>query len=131
MKRFTAFFAICLLAAASVGCNQYGTKMEFKKGQLYYTKAVTEADAKKVGEYLQGIGYFADDKERAVQVDKSGDAYALRFVVVEGAEKNEAAIKEFKALGLDASQKLFSGAKVDVILCDDKLNTIKVVSQGS
>jgi hypothetical protein len=131
MKRFTAFFAICLLAAAIAGCNNYGKEMTFKQGQLFYTEAVTEADAKKVGEYLQNIGYFADDKRRTVQVDKSGDAYALRFVVVEGAEKNEDALRQFKALGRDASQKLFNGAKVDVMLCDDKLNTVKVVSQDS
>ena len=130
MKRVIAFVVSCLLMTILVGCNNYGTKLKYKKGELYYTKAVNEAEAKKAGEYLQNIGYFNDDKETSVQVDKSGDVYAVRFVVVEGADKNEEYAKKFQAVAREMSQNVFDGKKAEVHMCDDHLKTLKVISMN-
>jgi hypothetical protein len=129
MKRLTVFAAICLLLA-TWGCKNYGTKLEYGKGELFYTAAVTETEAKKLGEYLEKGGYYKGDQRKSVQLDKQGDTYAVKFVVKEGLDKDEKLMGVFKTIANDISQTVFSGAKVDAHVCDDGLNTLKVVSAG-
>ena len=130
MKRVIAFVISCLLLTILVGCNNYGKKLQYKKGELYYTKAVNEAEAKKLGEFLQDKKYFTDDKEVTVQVDKSGDIYAVRYAFVEGLENNQDVVNELKAWNREMSQKVFDGKKVETHMCDKHLETKKVISMN-
>ncbi|MDT5123388.1 MAG: hypothetical protein QOC96_2870 [Acidobacteriota bacterium] len=130
MKRATTLTIISFLfLCAMLGCNSFGKRLEFNKGELYYTSAVTEDEAKKLGNYLVIIGYFAD-RQVTVQLDKSSDTYQVRFVVQEGGEKNEEALASFKLLVNMLSKDVFNGAKVEIHLCNDKLKTIKVVKMN-
>ncbi len=68
-----------VLGIASVGLllfyfpdSGHGTKLRFKKGELYYKAPVTEAQAKAVGASLEAQGFFADAAERSVQLLKEG-----------------------------------------------------------
>jgi hypothetical protein len=130
MKRATTLTIISFLFLCTMlGCNSFGKRLEFNKGELYYTSAVTEDEAKNLGNYLVKIGYFAD-KQVTVQLDKSGDTYQVKFVIQEGGEKNEEAIASFKLIVNLISKEVFNGAKVEVHLCNDKLKTIKVVKMN-
>jgi len=128
MNRITALAVTCLLLATALACKPYGKKVEYSNFEVYYTDAVTEADAKKVGDFIeQKIKPEGSDK-KSVQLDKSGDTYALRFVVKKDLEKDDDAVAGFKAIGQAVSAQVFNGAKVDVHLCDDHFKTLKVVS---
>ena len=70
----------CLLTIPMLGCNSLGTKLEFNGGELYYTKNVNEAEARKLGEYLVNEKFF-DGAKKTIQLDKSGDTYLFRAVV--------------------------------------------------
>lgn len=118
-----------LFLCAMLACASYGKRLEFNQGELYYTSAVTEDEAKNLGNYLVKVGYFAD-KKVAVQLDKSGDTYQVRFVVQKGGENNQEAIAAFKELVNMISKDVFKGAKTEIHLCDDSLKTIKVVKMN-
>jgi hypothetical protein len=131
MKRILllAVSAILLLTSCNL-FNNYGKKYKVNdKSTVYYKgDGVTEADAKKLGEFLIQQGYFDTTSEKAVQLTKSGDDYALRFVVdKDKLEKNKDAIPTFWRLQNTISEDVFNGKKTKIILADDKLKDIQNV----
>lgn len=130
MKRVTVPIIICfLLLCVMLGCNSYGKRLEFNKDEVYYTQAVTEDEAKSLGNYLQKIGYFSG-QGYTVQLDKANDTYQARFVVQKGIESNDAALNAFKGLVNQLSKDVFKGGKVEIHLCDEHLKTLKVVKMN-
>ncbi len=130
MKRTILLIVVsCLATVLMLGCNSYGTKLEYGKGELYYTKNVTEAEAKKLGDYLTKIKFYEGDGKTA-QLDKSGDTYQFRLVVKEGLDKDEKYIAAGQEAAVEFSKNVFDGAKVEVHLCDNQLKTLKVVTMN-
>ena len=118
---------VCFLAVLVLSCSSMGTRLEYGGSELYYTKNVTEAEAKKLGDYLFKGGVFSDENKGTVQLDKSGDTYLVRMVVKEGMDKDENYQKLIPPFAKGVSKNVFNGAKVEVQLCDDKLNTLKTI----
>ncbi|CAG5078934.1 hypothetical protein [Parvicella tangerina] len=117
---------IALLAITLSGCQNYGTEKEFNGVQLFYTENVTEDEADKLGEFMIEAG-FADGGEKSVQLEKKGDTYQFRMVVKEGFEEKEEFILLAKQFAQELSVNVFENAPVEVHLCSDRLETLKVV----
>lgn len=133
-KNFITMSLLILTMLFSVilsGCSgeDFGTKLNFgENNELYYTTNVKEEEAKKLGDYLVKEEFFAKDgNSRTVQLNKSGSTYEFRMVVKEGLDKDQATIDLMKTVGAELSEAVFSGATVDVHLCDDALKTLRVV----
>jgi hypothetical protein len=129
MKRknlITAFAAILILLLAGAACSKYATKLEYNGGELYYTKNVSEAEAKKFGDYLVKIKYF-EGKKTSVQLDKSGSTYQTRFVINKEKQNDEVVTNGFKTLGKLFSEEVFGGAPIEVHICDDQLKTQRII----
>lgn len=123
---FGGVMVLAILLAFGLACNQYGEKLEFNGGELYYTKNVTEAEAKKLGEYLVKEEFY-DGKEKTVQLDKEGGTYQFRMVVVEDKRNDESTLEIFKTFASQISKDVFNDAPVEVHVCDENLKTLKVV----
>jgi hypothetical protein len=85
VRRLTAWsplmlIALCCLLPILGGCADRGPKLEFDGSELYYTTNVTEADAKKLGDFLVKEEFFKGEK-KTVQLDKAGKTYHVRWVV--------------------------------------------------
>lgn len=117
-----AFVFGCLLN----GCANYGEKLEFNGGELYYTEGVSEEEANKLGDYLVKEGYF-DGEEKSVQLQKDGDHFVFRAVIQEDYMEDENIAKVFEVVGAQISQAVFNGAPVDVHLTDEYLETKKTI----
>ena len=122
----TAVAGLLILLLVGLACSKYGKKLEYNGGELYYTKNVTEAEAKKFGDYLVKIKYF-DGKKTSVQLDKSGSTYQTRFVVVKEKQNDEVVTTSFKTLGRLFSEEVFGGAPTEVHICDDELKTQRII----
>ena len=109
-----------------IGCGGYGTFLEFNGGELYYTSSVSERDAYKLGEYLVESGFF-DGQGKTIQLNKTDDTYEFRMVIKTGIEKDEEFIQLFKMMCIELSDYVFNGNTVDIHLCDEYLNTLRVV----
>ncbi len=114
---------ICLIVIAMFS---FGTRLTYNNGELYYTSNVNEAEARKLGEFLATLGYFAE-KHVTVQLNKSGATYEVRLVVRPGAESDPLTIERMWLLAKSISALVFSDAPVQVHLCDDVLRTLRVV----
>ncbi|MCC7437931.1 MAG: hypothetical protein IT211_05485 [Armatimonadetes bacterium] len=119
---------VLLAMLALAGCTNYGTKLEFKKGELYYTENVTEAEAKKLGDYLLEQGYFDDTETRTVQLDKKDGTPHVRFVVKEEYQTSPKSIELFTPIGAELSKAVFGNAKIVVDICNETLETKQTIT---
>lgn len=115
-----------ILLAVGLACSNYGTKLEFNGGEVYYTKNSNEADAKKLGDYLVKEGFF-DGKPKTVQLDKSGSTYQVRMVIQKEKQNDQATSDSLKEFSTQISKDVFGNAATEIHICDEELKTIKVV----
>lgn len=118
--------AVAILLVVGLACSGHGTKLEFNGGDLYYTDNVTEAEAKKLGNYLVEQGFY-DGKPKSVQLDKSGSTYQFRMVVQPEKQNDAATMEIMKTFASQLSSDVFSNAPTEVHVCDDQLKTLKVI----
>jgi len=120
----TAALAALILA----GCQNHGTKLTFKKGEVYYTEQVTEAEATKLGNYLLEQHYFDDAKEKTVQATKAAGTYQVRMVIEQDSLKTHPEYREmFGVFTGMISTAVFAGAPVEIHLCDASLKTVETI----
>ncbi|HEY8561334.1 MAG TPA: hypothetical protein VIL74_13235 [Pyrinomonadaceae bacterium] len=122
----TTFLVLAVLLAVGLACTGYGTKLDFNGGELYYTDNVTEAEAKKLGQYLVENGFFGG-KKITVQLDKSGATYQFKMVVQKEKQNDEATLALLEPFAGDISENVFNNAPTELHICDDQLKTLKVL----
>lgn len=116
--------ATFLLAVVLGGC--YGDKLEVNGGEVYYKEGASEADAQKLGDFLNEIGYF-NGEEKSVQLQKEGNRFIFRAVIQEEYMDDPKIASAFEIIGAQISKLVFDGAPVDVHLTDEYLETKKTV----
>lgn len=128
MLFYIGFCCFLVLSSAPLSSflSSYGTELTFNGGQLFYTSSVTEAEAKKLGQYLVENGFF-DGNLKTVQINKSGNTYEFRMVVKKGIEQDESMVLAAKMLAIELSESVFNNAPVDIHFCDERLETIRVI----
>jgi hypothetical protein len=120
-----------LVAALSLAaCSNYGKKIKVEgtKGEVYYKgDGVTEADAKKTGEFLKEE-FFSSGKEASVQITKEGEEFTIRFVYNKAVyDTLQGAEEAFKTIGAKASKELFGGKKVNIALANSSFKDFKTI----
>jgi hypothetical protein len=129
MKRtnfLTTILVLTILLTVGLACTGYGTKLEYNNGELYYTDKVTEAEAKKLGDYLVKSGFFSG-KKITVQLDKEGATYQFRMVVMPEKQNDETTLELLKVFAAGISKEVFGGAPTELHVCDEQLKTLKVL----
>jgi len=121
-----SFVFLLTLACDNLGALNWGTKKTFKGFEVYYTSAVTEKEADKLGAWLIA-NEWADGEEKTAQLTKTGKTYEVKMVVKKGIEQDQEFIDAFKALAIHLKFEVFDGQAVDIHLCDDWLKTLRVV----
>jgi hypothetical protein len=111
-----------LITLAACSPPDYGTKLSFNNGELYFTQNVTESEALRLGNFLVEDGFFYGEKI-TVQLDKAEDTYLFRMVTTEGTEDNQDYIAEAKKSTGVLSKNVFHDAPVNFHICDDRLKT--------
>jgi len=126
MKKLIFIVTIISVVLFVQSCYKNRNKLEFNNGELYYTKEVQKADAQKLGNYLQNEGFFNGEK-RTIQLDKNGRTWEFRMVVKKGTENDDQYINLFGFFSLQLSKAVFNNDPVDIHLCNDKLETRRVI----
>lgn len=117
---------VLLLLLFFSSCGNYGTVMRFNNSELYYTNSITTEEATRLGDYLTQEDFF-DNHRKTVQLGRSGNKYIFKLVVATGTENNNELTEVLRIFTQDLSQNVFNGAMVDIHLCDDLMNTVKVI----
>ena len=129
--KVSLFLGIVLSLATLTGCSgeNYGTKMVYEENsELYYTENVTETEAQALGDFLVQKNLFKKEGSGAtVQLNKAEGLYEVRIVVLDGAVDDQATIDGMAYLGYEISQDVFSGKPLRIHMCDNTLETLKVI----
>lgn len=124
------FFALLPLVYLLTSCDDFGKKVSIGKNEVYYKgDGATEADAKKLGDFLKKAEYFNDSATKSVQLTKQNDAYVVRLVVdKDKIDLNDQTQKNlFWIMQSEISEGAFGGAKTKIILSDEKLKDIQPI----
>lgn len=133
MHTIKFFLCLLLLCLIFTSCNSgYGKeyKLDAKHNVYYKGDGVTEAQAKKLAEYLKEQSYFQDSIESTVQLVKVKDTFNINFVVDEkkltkGYETN------FLLFGGFISESVFNKAPVTIQLTNNMLKPFKNLGYAS
>lgn len=104
----------------------HGELLTVNGGELYYTTAVTRAEAERLEEYLVRVGHF-DGARKRVQLTREGSVYQVRYVVKPGSESDAGLIAAFQFAAQEMTREVFEGGYVEIHLCDQSLQTLRVV----
>jgi hypothetical protein len=119
-------FALAFVAEMIAAPMALGQKVMFNGGELYYTSSVSEPEARKVGEHLVKTRFF-DGSPKSVQITRSNGTHQFRMVVIKGMQTNPQFVQTATQFGKELSRDVFGGELVEVHLCDEYFNTLKVV----
>lgn len=127
---------LLLLGASLIltSCEDYGKSVKINdKSEVFYKgDGVTEAEAKNLGAFLLKQEYFNTQDDRTVQLMKEGDSYVVKFIVDQEKIKQQdsaTVATGFKVWHMWIQDNVFNGAKVKVVLADEKLNPLREVGQ--
>lgn len=133
-KLITILASILFFSLSLVSCDSTNTigdkEKNFNGVQLFYTSAITEAEADSLGNFLIS-SEFADGDEKTIQLNKTGNTYEFRMVVKKGIEQDQEYTELGKALASEISEGVFNGQQVDVHYCDENLNTLRVLPMST
>ncbi|MBF8984015.1 hypothetical protein IZY60_10735 [Lutibacter sp. B2] len=109
--------------------DDYGTKLNFgENNELYYTDNVTVEEAQALGDYLVKQNFFENDGNlRSIQLNKSGTTYEFRMIIKKGLEQDQSTIDSMKLFATDLSSSVFNNKDIDIHLCDENFETLRVV----
>lgn len=105
----------------------YGQLLTFDNIELYYTDKVTKEDAENLGKFLLESGFNNSEGTKTVQLTKEGKTYQFRMVVLEGYDQDEYYEEIAREFAGYISNYVFDGKPVEMHLCNDYLETLKVV----
>jgi hypothetical protein len=120
------FLAIATVLVTGSACSSEGPKLDFNGHELFYTNNVTEADAKKLGDYLVKVGLFKGDPLRA-QLDKENAVYQVRLAIQPGHQDDMELRRALKLLAVEISVGAFDRAPTEIHACNDQLKACKVI----
>jgi hypothetical protein len=90
--------------------SRFGKRIDFGGGQeVFYKQGATEADARALGALLREVGVSDGTGPKSVQVSRDGNRLAISFVVVDEVLDDPNVVQDFRELGQQASQRVFSG----------------------
>ncbi|MES2773505.1 MAG: hypothetical protein V4722_04950 [Bacteroidota bacterium] len=120
-----------LVSFTMIACNQYADgskKVAYGKNSVYYKGDATEADAKKLGDYLRAGGkYFDDSNECSVMVEKHNGAFTAKLVVDSAKIKSAADLKDdtYNFIAGELSRDVYEGKAITVEVTDGNFKTLK------
>ncbi len=132
MRKFFLLLLAGLVLLTS--CNEYGNKVQINAtSEVYYKEGVTEAEAKKLGDFLLKKEYFNTTDERSAQLTKENGEYVVKFVINEEKlnQDKDNVLLGFKVWQMWVQDNVFNGAKTKVVLVNDQFKDVQQVGEFS
>ena len=122
-------YLLLAVTAAVLLVSCYGKKLKINdKSEVYYKDGATEAEAKKLGDYLLQNEYFDANNARTVQLLKQDSTYIIKFVTDRKLiESDTSYTGNFQLFGFLIKTEVFANKPVKVELADESLETYKII----
>jgi hypothetical protein len=125
-KKWVAVIGIIVVAMIYFGQKlMMGTRYKVTdKESVNYSEKATEADAKKLGDYLKTIGYFNGSSEKDVLLMMGGKEGTVVSFVINGLGPDDTIVTGFREVGEGIAKDVLS-KPLKIRLMDTRLNTLK------
>ncbi|MDR2292573.1 MAG: hypothetical protein LBE11_03765 [Prevotellaceae bacterium] len=130
MKKRKFIWGLLLFTCSLLSsCKNYGTERMINGVQYFYTSNVTESELYKLADALKDFGFDVtnEDESKTIQLNRTGNTYEVRAVVKKGMEMDSEFCNTAKIIAKYISTDFFDGANVEIHLCDEHLETLRVV----
>lgn len=130
MKKITGILTIIITGIFIQGCgllSDFGDKMTFGAGEVFYKDGATKDEAEKLGNYLLAEGFFDEESPKSVQISKKNDTYIFKMATQDDYIRDVNFERSVEFITMDLSADVFNNAKVDVYLTDEMFNTEKEI----
>ena len=117
MKNIYLLIILCLAS-----CSEYGRRLEFNNGEVFYSERVRYNEAHQAGRLLMKNDMYFDGKPKSVQLDKKQGRYIFRVIEPEKPQVTQ----PYENLAYLLSRNVFH-APVDVEICDNRFNPIRKI----
>lgn len=131
LKKITLVFVVASILLACNFLSPYGKKVTINNTLEIYIKgdSTTEADAKKMGNYLAETWKDLDNK-KSFQLIKENGTYIVKMVVDEEKVKSDSTLDvSFMALRMLIAEEVFKGSVVKLVLTNNKFKDIKAYEE--
>jgi len=126
---FCIIFVALLIWAMIYSQNIPDKSIVINGDEIYYTDNIKKDEADKLGEYLKKEGLFVqDNKTISIKIDNKENAYIVSIIVNKESVESPDTSEYAKFLGKTLSTEVFSNSKVQIILCDDRFNSLKTIN---
>jgi hypothetical protein len=98
-----------------------------KATEVRYTKNVTLAEAEKLRDFLIEFGFSDDQNRKTVALDKENGDYIFKMVLDKSRIEDKNTISLLTMFKGELSEKVFNNQSVKVHMCNELMNTLKVV----
>lgn len=122
---------VAALVLAALGCGGYGRKVSAGDTEVYYKDGATEADARRLLEFLSTRAPAAPGQRRSYQLMRTPDGVVVRLTVKAEQADDEALLAVLAEDARRLSEDLFDHQPVVMELCDEHLRPRKSVPWGS
>jgi hypothetical protein len=130
MKKGIFIWGLLLFTCSVLSsCKNYGTEKTINGVQYFYTSNVTESELDKLADVLKDFGLEVTDEDegKTIQLNRTGNTYEIRAVIKKGLEMDNEYCDAIKTFAKYISSTIFDGANVEFHLCDEHLETIRVI----
>jgi hypothetical protein len=126
----TIAILIFVLLIATIMYSQYipDKKLNYNKNQLYYTDSVTELQAKKLGDFLKTEGFFKDDSQTNVKIDKQDNVFIFSMIIKDEYINNEEVVNNMKLVSKELALNVFENNKVNINLCNSRFKVLESIN---
>lgn len=101
----------------------------YGKNNVYYTNAVSESEAKKLGNYLKSQKMFTDNSEFDIKIDKEKNTYVYSIIVKDSTyTNNQEFINSMKEISKAISKDVFNNSPVRIDICNDQFKVLKSIN---
>lgn len=100
-----------------------------KATEVRYTKNVTLSEVEKLKDFLIEFGFSDDENAKTVALDKEGNAYIFKMVLEDSRMEDKNTIGILTMFKGELSKNVFNNQPVRVHMCDELMNTIKIIEK--
>lgn len=108
--------------------NFHNKSLKVYNNELIYTDNVSTEEVDKLAKYLQYTKVFSENTNTDVKIDKKKEVYIFSLIINKEYLEDERLNSLAKSLSRGLSSGVFNNNKVEVHICNNKLHTLKVIT---
>ncbi len=95
-----------------------GTRIEIQGSGFYYSDAVTETEARALADFLEGAGFFSQQKV-SVRLDRRDDTWIFQTVIIDHQIAKQSTSVSMTFVAAELAARVFDGGPLEVHLCKE------------